>query len=136
MRGSEGTFTRSRSSGTNARLGMPNLTARYPRSRLMSSLSWRIKRLRAMRPKEVLFRLKQAALIREELRREPSPVAGRAYELLAELPTPTETRTIEYFDFHFPFPEVLPDWHADIHTGIVVSKKRWPEIDYRKSDEV
>jgi hypothetical protein len=102
----------------------------------MSSFAWRLKRLRAMRPQEVLFRIRQAARMREELRREPSPVAQKAHALLELLPIPSTNRTISFFDFKFPYPEFAPDWHADLKSGIVVRKNRWPEIDYRRSDEV
>jgi hypothetical protein len=101
----------------------------------MSSLAWRIKRLRAMQPKEILFRLRQAGKIREELRRPPSDLAARAGELLSTLPMPMQTRTIKFFDYEIPYDGNAPDWHKDVHTEIVVPRKRWPEIDYRKADE-
>ena len=74
--------------------------------------------------------------MRQELRRAPSPVAAEAKELLDVLPAPASTRSIRFFDFEFPYPDVTPDWHTDPKSGITVAKDRWPDIDYRKADEI
>lgn len=101
----------------------------------MSSLVWRIQRLRAMRPREVAFRVRQALRIRKELTREPSKLA-----LLASTWTPTfrptKSRVVQFFDYSFPYPDILPDWHTDKQTGITAPDLPWPKIDYRKADEV